>query len=247
VFAIPYESAFTLIGTTDLEFKGDLDQVAISAEEIGYLCELANRYFAHPISPADVVWSYSGVRPLVQDSASSAAAATRDFRLDHDTDGAPLLSVFGGKITTFRKLAEEAVDWIAPTLGNDTPTWTAHACLPGGDLFGEQPTKRGVLEFEQWSADLGRRHPWLPAALVQRYARTYGSRTEAMLAGCASMADLGAEIVPQLHEVEARYLMRHEWACTAADMLWRRTKLGLHVPADSASRLDAWIAQQAPI
>ncbi len=242
VFAIPYEREFTLIGTTDLDFQGDLDQVAISADEINYLCELANRYFTRPISPADVVWSYSGVRPLVQDSASKAAAATRDFRLEHDTDGAPLLSVFGGKITTFRKLAEEAVDWIAPALGNATPTWTAQACLPGGDLFGEHPSKRGVLEFDDWVAALQRRFAWLPAPLALRYARAYGTRVDTLLAGCASLAELGQEIVPQLYEAEARYLMQHEWALSAADMLWRRSKLGLHLPADSAARLDAWIA-----
>ena len=245
VFAIPYEREFTLIGTTDLDYQGDLDQVAISSGEIAYLCELANRYFERAISPADVVWTYSGVRPLVQDEAASAAKATRDFRLEHDTDGAPLLSVFGGKITTFRKLAEEAVDWIAPTLGNATPTWTAQACLPGGDLFGERPSKRGVLEFDDWLAGVRQRFAWLPAPLALRYARAYGTRIHTLLDGCASLADLGKEIVPQLYEAEARYLMRHEWARCAADMLWRRSKLGLHVPADSAARLDAWISAAA--
>jgi glycerol-3-phosphate dehydrogenase len=243
VFAIPYEREFTLIGTTDLDYQGDLDQVAISTDEISYLCELANRYFARAISPADVVWTYSGVRPILQeDESESAAAATRDFRLDHDTDGAPLLSVFGGKITTFRKLAEQAVDWIAPVLGNDTPTWTAQACLPGGDLFGARPSKRGVLEFDDWVARLRQRFAWLPAPLALRYARAYGTRVDIFLEGCASLADLGKEIVPQLYEAEARYLMQHEWARSAADMLWRRSKLGLHAPADSAARLDAWIS-----
>ena len=241
VFAMPYEREFTLIGTTDLDFQGDLDQVAISSEEIAYLCALANRYFARPISPTDVVWSYSGVRPLVQDAAASAAATTRDFRLEHDTDGAALLTVFGGKITTFRKLAEEAVNKIAPALGNPTPSWTAHACLPGGDLFGERPSKRGVLEFDDWVVRLRERFPWLPAALALRYARAYGTRVDTLLAGCASLAGLGREIVPQLYEAEARYLMQHEWAMCAADMLWRRSKLGLHMPPDSAATLEAWI------
>ena len=244
VFAIPYERDFTLIGTTDLDYQGDLDQVAISPDEIAYLCELANRYFAKPFTAADVVWTYSGVRPLVQDAAASAAAATRDFRLDTDIAGAPLLSVFGGKITTFRKLAEEAVDWIAPILGNRAPGWTAHACLPGGDLFGERPSKRGVLEFDDWLARLHQRTPWLDCALMLRYARAYGTRVDTLLAGCSGMADLGLEIVPQLYEAEARYLMRHEWAQCGADMLWRRSKLGLHVPVGSAAILDAWIAEQ---
>jgi glycerol-3-phosphate dehydrogenase len=244
VFAIPYEREFTLIGTTDLDFQGDLDQVAISAEEIGYLCELANRYFVRAISPADVVWSYSGVRPLVQDAAAKASAATRDFRLEHDTDGAPMLTVFGGKITTFRKLAEQAVDWIAPALGNRAASWTAQSCLPGGDLFGERPSKRGVLEFDDWVAGLRATWPWLPAPLAQRYARAYGTRVHILLKDCASLADLGREIVPQLYEAEARYLMQHEWALCGADMLWRRSKLGLHLPPGSADIVDAWIAQQ---
>ncbi len=244
VFAIPYERDFTLIGTTDLDFKGDLDQVTISADEIAYLCALANRYFAKPIAPVDVVWTYSGVRPLVQDAAASAAAATRDFRLAHDTDGAPMLTVFGGKITTFRKLAEEAVNWIGPALGNANPAWTAQACLPGGDLFGERPSKRSVLEFSDWLIRTQDAYPWVPPALMQRYARAYGTRVCTMLAGCTQLADLGVQIVPGLYEAEARYLMHHEWATCAADMLWRRSKLGLHLAPGSDALLDAWIARQ---
>ncbi len=245
VFAIPYEGIFTLIGTTDLDFQGDLDQVAISTGEVAYLCQLANRYFERSISPADVVWTYSGVRPIVQDGESKAAAATRDFRLEHNTDGAPLLTVLGGKITTFRKLAEEAVDWIGPALGNRTPGWTAHACLPGGDLFGEKPSKRGVLEFDRWLADLQGDYPWLPAPLMARYARAYGTRVRTLLAGCGAPADMGDEIVPGLYAVEADYLIKHEWARRAADILWRRSKLGLHVDAGAESVLDAWIATRA--
>ena len=242
VFAIPYEGNFTLIGTTDLDFKGDLDQVAISADEVAYLCALSNRYFERAISPADVVWSYSGVRPIVQDGESNAAAATRDFRLEQNTDGAPLLTVLGGKITTFRKLSEEAVNWIAPTLGNSRVGWTALACLPGGDLFGEQPSKRGVLEFDDWLGSVQRTYPWLPAPLLVRYCRAYGTRVQTILAGCAALADLGQEIVPGLFAVEANYLIKHEWARCAADMLWRRSKLGLHLPEGSAATLDAWMA-----
>jgi len=246
VFAIPYEHDFTLIGTTDLDFQGSLDEVAISADEVAYLCQLSNRYFARAIAPADVVWSYAGVRPLVQDDAAKAAAATRDFRLEHDTDGAPMLTVFGGKITTARKLAEQAVDWIAPVLGNAKRAWTAQACLPGGDLYGEQPTSRSVLQFDDWVAALRASYPWLPRPLLQRYARAYGTRVRCMLSACASLADMGAEIVPGLFEVEARYLMEREWARSAADILWRRSKLGLHAGPDSAVLLDAWISAQAP-
>ena len=245
VFAIPYEGKYTLIGTTDLDYTGDLDQVAISAGEIDYLCALSNHYFARAITPADVVWSYAGVRPLVEDAAASAAAATRDFRLEHDTAGAPLLTVFGGKITTFRKLAEEAVDWLAPQLGNPGRAWTAQACLPGGDLFGELPCKRAVVDYAGWVNGMQQRFPWLPPALTVRYARAYGTRMAAMLASCAALADLGEEILPGLYAVEVRYLMRQEWACSAADILWRRSKLGLHLAASSAAVLDAWIAAQA--
>ena len=241
VFAIPYEVQFTLIGTTDLDYQGNLDQVAIDPAEVTYLCELANRYFASPVNPADVVWSYSGVRPLVQDGEHSAAAATRDYRLALDSAGAPLLTVFGGKITTFRKLAEQALDILAPVLGNGAPAWTALSCLPGGDLYGERPSKRGVLEFDAWLAALQQRYPWLPAALALRFARSYGSRTHTLLAGCAQLDDMGPEIVPGLREAEARYLVAHEWATCAADILWRRSKLGLHAPPGSAARLDAWL------
>ncbi|SHG67470.1 glycerol-3-phosphate dehydrogenase [Massilia sp. CF038] len=246
VFAIPYEQDFTLIGTTDLDYQGDLNQVAISAEEITYLCTLSNHYFSKPITPADVVWTYSGVRPLVQDDAAKAAAATRDFRLEHDTDGAPMLTVFGGKITTARKLAEEALDWIAPLLGNRHPAWTAQACLPGGDLYGERPTSKSVLEFTQWVIKVRDAFPWLPPAVLQRYARAYGTRVYCLLSGCSALADLGAEIVPGLFEVEARYLIEREWARTAEDILWRRSKLGLHAGEGSAATVDAWIRARTP-
>jgi glycerol-3-phosphate dehydrogenase len=246
VFALPYEGAFTLIGTTDVDYRGDLDKVAISPEETAYLCQLVNRYFAQHISPGDVVWSYAGVRPLVEDAAASAADATRDYRLELDRAGAPLLSVFGGKITTSRKLAEHAVDQVGAALGRPRPAWTAHACLPGGDLFGAHPDKRGVLEFGAWSARQADRYPWLPPRLLQRYLRAYGTRVDVLLARRNDMADLGPEVVPGLHEAEIDYLMRVEWARSAADILWRRTKLGLHLAPTSAAVVDDWIASHQP-
>ncbi len=242
VFAMPYEGAFTLIGTTDVEFQGDPDAVAIAGSEVAYLCDLANRYFRRQVLPADVVWSYSGVRPLIEDEAASASAATRDYLLGHDTAAAPLLSVFGGKITTYRRLAEEAADWIGAALGRPQPAWTAKAVLPGGDLFGPLPVSRGVLEFERWVAALERRHPWLPQPLLLRWARSYGTRVETLLAGAARMADLGAEVAPGLYAAELRYLMRHEWARCAADVLWRRSKLGLHLPPGCTDAVEAWMA-----
>ena len=241
VFALPYEGAFTLVGTTDVDYRGEPDKVAISAEEVLYLCELVNRYFQRAVTPGDVLWSYSGVRPLVEDEAASAAAATRDYRLEPDRAGAPLLSVFGGKITTSRKLAEQAVDWIGQALGRPAPAWTANACLPGGDLYGPGPSKRAVLEFDGWRARQGARYPWLPAPLLARYARAYGTRMHTLLAGRNALADMGAEIVPGLYEAEIDYLMTNEWAKSSADILWRRTKLGLHVAPGSAALLDEWI------
>ena len=245
VFALPYEEAFTLIGTTDVEFDGDPDKVAITDDEKQYLCDLVNRYFRRQVAPDDVVWSYSGVRPLLADDAGSAAAVTRDYHLALDGDGPPLLSVFGGKITTYRKLAEEALDWMAPLLDRRAGTaWTAGAVLPGGDLFGPQPDSRGVLEFDVWVEGLRRRHDWLPASLALRYARAYGTRVERLLEGCRALADLGLEVAPGLHEAELRYLMTHEWASCATDVLWRRTKLGLHLRPGAGKAVDAWMAAQ---
>lgn len=242
VFALPYEGAFTLVGTTDVEYTGDLDRVAISAAEVLYLCEAANRCFERRIGREDVVWSYAGVRPLIaDDGAGSASKASRDYRLETDTRGAPLLSVFGGKVTTFRRLAEQAVDWIAPALGRRVPGWTAHACLPGGDLFGKQPDARGVLEFDAWLRTRQQQYAWLPPALLTRYARAYGTRLGTLLSHCRTRADLGAEIAPGLFEVELDYLRRHEWALCADDVLWRRSKLGLHVPPGAAARVDEWL------
>jgi glycerol-3-phosphate dehydrogenase len=245
VFAIPYEREFTLIGTTDLDFQGDPDQVAIDAGEIAYLCQLASRYFAKPVAPADVVWTYSGVRPLLADEADDPKAVTRNYRFELDRDGgrAPLLSVFGGKLTTFRKLAEEAVDLLAPLLGNRHGAWTENACLPGGDLFGATPQNRSVLEFDDFVSGLQRRHAWLPAALVARYARAYGTRVGRLLAGRTDLAAMGEEILPGLFAAEVDYLREQEWAVNADDILWRRSKLGLHLPPDSAARLDAWLAR----
>jgi glycerol-3-phosphate dehydrogenase len=248
VFAIPYEDAFTLIGTTDIEYHGDAEQVRIDQDEIDYLCALSSRYFQKAIVPADVVWSYSGVRPLVEDASSSASEVTRDYRLELDSqdaagkEQAPLLSVFGGKITTFRKLAEEAVDLIGPKLGNHKGSWTEKRCLPGGDLFGETPCNRAVREFDGFVAAMQRKYAWLAPALVRRYARAYGTRIDTLLAGRSDVAAMGEEIAAGLYAAEVEYLIKHEWAGSAADILWRRSKLGLHLPAGTDEQLDRWIA-----
>ncbi|MCO8647479.1 glycerol-3-phosphate dehydrogenase [Burkholderia multivorans] len=240
IFAIPYEHDFTLIGTTDVEYTSDPARVAIDRDETQYLCDSINRYFKRKISPADVHWTYSGVRPLLEDeNAANASAVTRDYRLEMDDgEGAPLLSVFGGKITTFRKLAEEAGDMLCRALGRDAPAWTAGAPLPGGDIAN--------AKFDAFADAFAKRHRWLPAPLARRYARAYGTRAARVVGNAQSLADLGAEIVPGLFEAELRYLRDTEWATCAQDVLWRRSKLGLHVAPgtlDAASAsLDAWFA-----
>lgn len=246
VFAIPYEHDYTLIGTTDIDYHGDTDKVTIAAEEIDYLCELVNHYFTRSITPSDVVWTYSGLRPLVEDDhqedSESASEITRDYKLALDTDAAPLLTVFGGKITTFRKLAEEAVDLIAPTFDNQHGAWTADACLPGGDIFSAQPNNRGVLEFEQFVRDMQQQYPWLPAALVERYAHAYGTRIKVLLADRFNLSDMGGEICSGLFAAEVSYLLRHEWATSPEDILLRRSKLGLHTK-NSNKKLTTWISE----
>jgi glycerol-3-phosphate dehydrogenase len=245
VFAIPYERDFTLIGTTDVEFHGDPDRVEIDEQEIAYLCELCGRYFRQPVTPADVIWAYSGVRPLVEDAAADPSAVTRDYHLELDDEGAPILSIFGGKVTTFRKLAEEVVDHLAPLLRPPRPAaWTAYACLPGGDFAGERASNQSVLSFADYLARALQAYPWLPRDLGERYFRAYGTRIHLLLNDCRAMADLGRELLPGLFEAEAKYWMRYEWAHTAADMLWRRSKLGLHTSAQGEALLDSWIAAQ---
>src|SRR3990172_3837180 len=165
IFAIPYEQEFTLIGTTDVAFSGDPAQVSVSSDETNYLCEMANRYFTRQITARDVVASYAGVRPLLEEETSDLSAVTRDYALESDVgaDRAPLLSVLGGKITTFRRLAEETLDMLAANLGRTGPTWTATAPLPGGDIVN--------ADFDSFLTDLRHRYTWLPASLLRRYAR----------------------------------------------------------------------------
>ncbi|HEY1394367.1 MAG TPA: glycerol-3-phosphate dehydrogenase [Methylibium sp.] len=244
IFAIPYEGEFTLIGTTDVELRGDPGAACIDADETAYLCEQASRYFKQQIGPSDVVWSYAGVRPLLDDDSGDPSAVTRDYLLEtHFRGGAPLLSVWGGKITTFRKLAEEAADEIGSMLGEARKAWTQGATLPGGDFSGwiSGAARRSDTGFERFLAELQRRHAWLPAALARRWAHAYGTRVELLLAGAKSLADLGTEIAPGLHEAELRYLQREEWALAAEDVLWRRSKLGLHYSQAQREAVRDWL------
>ena len=236
VFAIPYEHDFTLLGTTDVDYQDDPAAVRIDAAETTYLCALANRYFRRQITPQDVLWSYSGVRPLLADHASDPMSVTRDYALELERQPAPLLSVFGGKITTYRKLAESAVNMLAAELGVRGRPWTATAKLPGGDL------PHG--SFAVFLRTVERRYPWLPPRLHLRYAHCYGTRLERVLGDAASLADLGTEILPGLYEREVRYLCREEFAQTADDILWRRTKLGLHLLGRDLRPLATWLAAQ---
>ena len=234
VFAIPFEHAYTLIGTTDLGYEGDPGAVEITDKETRYLCDLANRFFKNKIAPDDVVWSYSGVRPLVDDNADDVSAITRDYVLDLDADGPPLLSVFGGKITTFRKLAEEAVDKLTPGLGIDRPAWTSNGGpLPGGDIAN--------ADFDSFFSEFQGAHPWLPPDLAHRYARAYGTRVNRMLNGAKDLSDLGDHFGDGLYAFEAEYLVHSEWAVTAEDILWRRSKLGLAVSPETARKLEHWL------
>lgn len=250
IFAIPYEGAFTLIGTTDVEIQGDPGTVQIDGNETAYLCEQASRYFARPVRPADVVWSYAGVRPLLDDESGDASAVTRDYLLEFDGEAAdagaqaPLLTVWGGKITTFRKLAEEASDELVRRLGGRQPAWTRGARLPGGDLSGWiGAAQRPDADIARFIDAMARRHPQLPAAVRARWARAYGSRVDAVLAAGAAP---GAEVAPGLYECELRYLHHHEWARSADDVLWRRSKLGLHLSTVQREAVAQWWAAHFP-
>ncbi|MGN8158651.1 glycerol-3-phosphate dehydrogenase [Salinisphaera sp. RV14] len=237
VFAIPYEQDFTLIGTTDVEHEGAPGKVAIEQDEIAYLCESANRYFEQSIAPDDVVWSYSGVRPLLDDREDNASEITRDYRIQLDTDGAPLLNVFGGKLTTFRRLAEDAVDQIAPELGNQHKAWTGNGHpLPGG----EESRPQHLFESLQAS------HPFIPLGMANRMVFNYGTRVRDIVAGAKSLDDLGEHFGAGLYAAEVDYLCEHEWARTAEDIIWRRSKLGLRLASGEVDRLTAYLRERAP-
>ena len=240
VFAIPYEKRFTLVGTTDEPWEGPPGKAAIDDAETEYLIDTANRYIAKPVSRADIAWSYAGIRPLYDDKAGSASAVTRDYMLDLDGgDGvAPILSVFGGKITTYRKLAEHALDLLAPHVRGTGPAWTADVTLPGGDF--------AATGFDALVDELAAARPGLPRPLLRRLARACGTRTAALLGEATTIADLGENFGGDLTAAEALYLVREEWARTAEDILYRRSKLGLHVPPETAARLDAWLATLSP-
>lgn len=239
-FAIPYETDFTLVGTTDHDYTGDPAKVHATEDEVAYICRAASEYFIEPVTPADVVWSYSGVRPLYDDGATAAQEATRDYVLKLNAPaGAPAsLSVFGGKITTYRRLAEAALAHLAPHLpapGGLPAGWTATAALPGGDFPPDG--------YADQVAALRARAPFLPDALARRLVRAYGTRAAQVVGGATSLADMGVDHGAGLTGAEVAYLQRHEWARTAEDVAWRRSKLGLKMTAEQIAALDQAMAQ----
>ncbi|MBM0107098.1 glycerol-3-phosphate dehydrogenase [Steroidobacter sp. S1-65] len=237
VFAIPYQQQFTLVGTTDVPFDGDATQVSISNDEVLYLCSTVNSYFRKHIAPADVKWSYAGVRPLSDDETENASKVTRDYRLElteTDNDAPPLLSVFGGKITTYRRLAESALSKLQ-LRGNDRE-WTDRAALPGGDL--------PRADFATFADGVQKRWPFLSAAMAHRLAQAYGTRVEKILGKAQAMLDLGEHYGGGLTQAELDYLVANEWARSADDVLWRRSKLGLHLSEQERGRVAEWFKSQ---
>jgi glycerol-3-phosphate dehydrogenase len=234
VFALPFEGDFTMIGTTDHDFAGDPAKVEPSAEEIGYLCTIANHHFRTAVSWADVVWSFAGVRPLYDEDIDKPQDTSRDYvlELDRVAGEAPLLTVYGGKITTYRRLAEEAFGKLTPVFGN-RPDWTNGAALPGGDF--------DVNGIDELIAGLRRSWPFLSDGHARRLARAYGMRARHILASAGKLDDLGSNLGADLTAAEVRYLMAHEWAQTPDDVLWRRSKLGLRVSRDERARLSSFM------
>ncbi|MFQ8433472.1 glycerol-3-phosphate dehydrogenase [Amaricoccus sp. W119] len=233
IFAIPYEQDFTLIGTTDMDHGDAPGEARCTGAERDYLLAFASRYFATPVTAEDVVWSYSGVRPLYNDGSGSATAATRDYVLALDAEGAPLLNVFGGKITTHRRLAESALAKLAPFLPDAAGPWTARAPLPGGDFRHD-----GVADL---TARLRARYPFLTAYWAGRLIRAYGTEAECVLGPAATAADLGRDFGATLTEAEVRWLVTREFAREAEDILWRRSKLGLRMTPGEAAALDDFV------
>nr|WP_244861255.1 glycerol-3-phosphate dehydrogenase [Pectobacterium punjabense] len=234
VFVIPWQDDYSIIGTTDVEYKGNPHDVKIDDNEVGYLLDVYNDHFKQQLTRDDIVWTYSGVRPLCDDESDSPQAITRDYTLSVDDDNgqAPLLSVFGGKLTTYRKLAEHALDKLHKYYPQAGKAWTKGAVLPGGDISGTR---------DDYAAALRRRFN-LPESLTRRYSRTYGSNSELILANVKGLSDMGEDFGHDLYEVELRYLVEKEWAVTLDDVIWRRTKLGMRFDDAQKQRISDWLA-----
>ena len=241
VFVIPYNNDFTMIGTTDKEYIGDPKDVAIDDEERAYLVDVVNKHFSKQITTDDIVWDWSGVRPLCDDESSSPSAITRDYTLELETDEnrkAPLLSIFGGKITTYRKLSEAAVATLEPFYPNMGNPWTRDAALPGGDID---------IEFGQWIESVHNSYPWLSQRHLERVCNAYGSRVHLALGGAKEQSELGECFGADLTASEVDYLIREEWARSAQDIIWRRSKLGLYLNQEQIARLEEYIQERVPV
>ena len=237
VFAIPYERDYTLIGTTDMLYEGDLDLVRISDEEREYLRVAATKYLKSGVTEEDIVHTYAGVRPLYEDKAASNSTVTRDYVFEVEAKGgAPILSVYGGKITTYRKLAEHALEKLGKHLAIPDEAWTANAPLPGGDM--------ADADFARFLWDAGERHVWLPPEMLLRLGRAYGTRLDTVLRGASSLEEMGEHFGGDLYEEELKYLVAHEFAKSADDVLWRRSKLGMHLSAEAQESVAAWFARR---
>jgi glycerol-3-phosphate dehydrogenase len=241
VFAIPYERDFTLVGTTDIPFDEPPGQPSISDDEADYLLETIARWFKRPAARADIVWTYSGVRPLFDDGSQNVSTMTRDYAFDLDApDGsAPLLSVFGGKLTTYRRLAEHALDDLKPFFPGMKDAWTGGTTLPGGDVPGS--------DIEAYVRDFSSRHAFLPRETAERLVHAYGTRAEQVIGDAKSLDDLGRDFGAGLREAEVRYLAQKEWARSADDVLWRRSKLGLRVGAQVEAEIAAALGKAATV
>jgi glycerol-3-phosphate dehydrogenase len=237
IFAIPYEDDFTLIGTTDRDHDADASTAVCTDEEAAYLCGAASEYFRQTITPDDIVWTYSGVRPLYDDGAKSATAATRDYvlKVEQPGGGAPLLNIFGGKITTYRRLAEAALEKLRPFFPEMSGSWTAGASMPGGDF--------PVDGIEALAAKLREQYPFLDDAWAMRLVRNYGTDAFGILGAARTADELGQDFGGTLREAEVVWLMQKEWARTADDVLWRRSKLGLRLTKAQAKTLNDWMTQ----
>jgi glycerol-3-phosphate dehydrogenase len=244
VFVIPYERDFSLIGTTDIPVEGS-ESPACTPEEIAYLCEIADRYMARPVRPEDVVWTYSGVRPLFDDGDDNPSEVTRDYHLEIDgaADKAPILSVFGGKITTYRRLAEHALKDLSPFFPHMGAPWTAERALFDGELA-DAPTFERAFDLFVDGAAASR--PGLPKDLVRVLSRRHGTGLDDLLGDAGTVADLGRHFGGSLYEAEVRHLIRDEWAVDAEDVLWRRTKEGLHMTEGEREAFTRWMREQRP-
>ena len=234
IFAIPYQEDFTLIGTTDVDYSGDPAKVAISSDELNYLCEVSSHYFKHPVERSDVVWAYSGVRPLYDDGATKAQETTREFVLRlEEYQQAPLLNIFGGKLTTYRRLSQETMEIVEKTIEKKGNAWTAYAALPGGDF--------PIDGFEDLVSQLNRKYSFLARKQIIRLAKLYGTKVSDVLGEAKSIKHLGENFGAYLSALEVNYLIEHEWAKTVEDILWRRTKLGLIIKDRDRRALEKYL------